>query len=477
MNSESHPHAGFESHQSQTGYPDSVVEVVKAQKIFFLSGKTRQVDFRIESLKKLQESIQKHSEQILLALKKDLGKPDLEAFSTELAYVNSELTHTLKNLQSWTSPNKIQTPLVLMPAKSEIIPSPYGQVLIVSPWNYPFQLAISPLIGAIAAGNTVLLKPSEITKSTEQVILKIIREAFHPNHVACLLGGVAETQKILDQKFDFIFFTGSTQVGKIVMQKAALHLTPVCLELGGKSPCIVDEDIDIKVAAHRIAWGKFMNAGQTCVAPDYLYVHSKIYSDFIAELKNALHEFYGSKAIESASFARIVNKNHFLRLEKLLKSGKIEFGGETDSDQNFIAPTILTEVTWQDEVMKEEIFGPILPVMKYSDLNLVKNEIHQFGKPLAFYIFSQNKKIQDELLQEMSFGGACVNDCIVHLANPDLPFGGVGESGIGAYHGKASFDVFSHKKSILRKPFWADATMRYPPYTELKMRLLKFFLK
>lgn len=450
--------------------------LIQSQKDFFQTGKTKDLEFRLNSLKKLLSVIEKKESQIDAALRKDLGKPVLEAYSTEIAYIKSDLKHAIKDLKTWAKPRKIFSPLVLQPAKSQIFSEPFGTTLIIAPWNYPYQLAISPLIGAIAAGNTAVAKPSEMTPATASVIAEIISEAFSPEYVACVQGAVKETQSLLSEKFDFIFFTGSTQVGQIVMEAAAKHLTPVCLELGGKSPCIVDSDIDLTVAARRIIWGKFVNAGQTCVAPDYLYVHADIYESFLIELKKCLQEYYGANPEQSDSYARIVNDGHFQRLMKLSQSGKIYYGGGSDAGKKFIAPTLMTDVTWNDSVMKEEIFGPLLPVMKYTDISKVKKEINSGGKPLAFYVFSKNKALQDELIRDCAFGGACINDCIVHLANPELPFGGVGASGMGAYHGRASFEVFSHKKSVLRKPFWGDATMRYPPYTEGKLKLLRFFL-
>jgi aldehyde dehydrogenase (NAD+) len=451
-------------------------DLINLQRAFFKTGKTRDLDFRLSSLKKLEQVLLKFEPEIVQAFAKDLGKPELEAYTTETAYVMGDLKHALKNLKTWAKPQKIYSPLVLQPAKSEILSEAYGNTLIIAPWNYPYQLALSPLIGAIAAGNTAILKPSEMTPETDKVIQAIIAATFPREYVACVSGGVSETQKLLEEKFDFIFFTGSTRVGQIVMEKAARHLTPVCLELGGKSPCVVDKNIDLMVASHRIIWGKFMNAGQTCVAPDYLYVHEEIYEDFLKNLKATIIQYYGETPRESKSYARIVNEQHFDRLMKMIKQGQVYFGGEGDRKEKFIAPTILTDVTWQDAVMQEEIFGPVLPVLKYKNIDSVIEEINSKGKPLSFYVFSSDKFLQDRLLTECSFGGACVNDCIVHLANPNLPFGGVGESGMGSYHGKSSFEIFTHKKSVLRKPFWGDASMRYPPYTPKKMKLLKFFL-
>lgn len=450
--------------------------LVEKQKAFFKTGKTRNIQFRIESLKKLENILVKKEKQIIDVLKQDLGKPQLEAYSTEVAYVLEDIRYVLKNIQSWAEPQSVSSPLVLQPAKSQIYSEPFGVTLIIAPWNYPFQLTVSPLIGALAAGNTAVLKPSEATPKTQQFLVELIKETFAPEHVTCIGGDVKESQMLLEEKFDFIFFTGSTRVGQIVMEKAAKHLTPVCLELGGKSPCIVDQDIDLAVAAKRIIWGKFMNAGQTCVCPDYLYVHENIYDQFLGLLKSAVTEFYGDGNSPSDSFARIVNTQHFDRLTTFLKSGTIECGGKYDRDQKWIAPTILTNADWSSPVMQEEIFGPILPIMKYSNLEHVLETLNAKPKPLALYVFSKNKNIQEQILSNTAFGGACVNDCLIHLANSELPFGGIGASGMGGYHGKFSFDLFSHKKSVLKKPFIMDAAMRYPPYTDWKLKLIRFFM-
>lgn len=450
--------------------------LIQKQREFFNSGKTRDLEFRRKSLKTLQTLLLENADAFREALHKDLAKPEIEAYTTEIAYLNGEVEEALKNLNKWAKPKRISTPLVLLPAKSHIHSEPYGTVLIIAPWNYPLQLAVSPMIGAMAAGNTIILKPSEVTRHTQTLLVSLLEQAFPQEYVACIGGGLAESQALLEEKYDFIFFTGSTRVGKIVMEKAARHLTPVCLELGGKSPCIIEEDIDVAVAAKRIAWGKFMNAGQTCVAPDYLCINRKVADRFVEELKKTLNEFYSERPLESESLASIVNQSHFERLVELIKSGNVIAGGKSDSKKLRIEPTLLGDTNWNDSVMEDEIFGPVLPIMTYDNVDDVLSVIRSRPKPLAFYLFTKNKILQKKVSETMPFGGACINDCIIHLANSELPFGGVGDSGIGGYHGRYSFECFSHKKSVLTKPFALDAAMRYPPYTAGKMKLLKFFM-
>jgi aldehyde dehydrogenase (NAD+) len=451
--------------------------LVKAQREFFASGKTRDVAYRLQALKKLRDVLIQREDQIAEALRKDFGKPFFESFTTEIGYVLSDINHTIKGLNSWAKPRRVKTPLVLQPGKSEIHYEPFGCSLIIAPWNYPFQLQISPLIGAIAAGNTAIVKPSEVTKHTQKFICDVLQDNFPPEYIAGVGGGVTESQQLLEEKFDLIFFTGSTRVGRIVMEKAAKHLTPVVLELGGKSPCIVDKDIDLKTAARRIVWGKFMNASQTCVAPDYICIHSDIYEEFLKQLKATIVEFYGENPKQSESYARLVNEMHFDRVVGLIDKNKLYHGGESDRSTLYIAPTVLRDVSWNDRVMEDEIFGPVMPCFKYDNVDELIRTINSKPKPLSFYLFTRNKNLQEKVLAEVPFGGASVNDCLVHLANPELPFGGVGESGMGAYHGKQSFEVFSHKKSVLRKPFALDATMRYPPYTAFNLKLIRFFMK
>lgn len=454
----------------------SLESLVERQRTFFATGKTRDYVFRMEALKKLQDILEKYEAEISEALRIDLGKPMLEAYSTEVAYVKEDLRYVMKRLKKWSRPQKVSSPLVSWPARSMILPEPYGNTLIVSPWNYPFQLTVSPLIGAIAAGNTAILKPSEATPKTQELLVRLINAAFPPEFVCCVGGGVEESTALLDFRYDFIFFTGSTRVGKIVAEKAAKYLTPVCLELGGKSPCIVDKNIDLKTTTRRIAWGKFLNAGQSCVAPDYVLVHQDIYEAFTKELTNTITEFYGKDPHASESLGRIVNTTHFDRLQKLIEPSKVIMSSPSVREERFMAPTVMKDVGWNDNVMTEEIFGPVLPLIPYTDLSEVMKNIQSRPKPLALYLFSTDSAIQEKILSNLSYGGACVNDTMVHLTNPLLPFGGVGESGVGSYHGRQSFDLFSHRKSVMVKPFWGDATMRYAPYTGWKLKLIRFFL-
>ena len=451
-------------------------ELVERQRTFFATGKTRSYEFRMEALKKLQVILEKYEAEISEALRVDLGKPMLEAYSTEVAYIKEDLRYVMKRLKKWSRPQKVSSPMVSWPARSKILPEPFGNTLIISPWNYPFQLTVSPLIGAIAAGNTAILKPSEATPKTQELLVRLINATFAPEYVYCVGGGVEESTALLEHKFDFIFFTGSTRVGKIVALKAAKHLTPVCLELGGKSPCIVDKNIDLKTTTRRIAWGKFLNAGQSCIAPDYVLVHKDIYEAFAKELTTTITEFYGKDPHASDSLGRIVSTDHFDRLQKLVDPSKVIMSSPSVREEKFMAPTVMKDVGWNDKVMEEEIFGPLLPLIPYSDLNEVMKNIQSRPKPLALYLFSTDSAIQEKVLTNLSYGGACVNDTMVHLTNPLLPFGGVGDSGVGSYHGRQSFDLFSHRKSVMVKPFWGDATMRYAPYTGWKLKLIRFFL-
>lgn len=435
---------------------------MEKQRNFFLQGKTKELSYRIEALKRLQSLIRTNEQELMNALKKDLNKSEFDTYLTEIGIVLEEIKFTLKHLPAWAKPRRVRSSLATLGSKSYIYPEPYGVSLVISPWNYPFQLAIAPLAGAIAAGNCVILKPSELTPNTSAVLAKLISENFPKEFIAVVEGGVEVSTALLNEKFDYIFFTGSVQVGKIVMQAAAKNLTPVTLELGGKSPCIVHEDANLKLAAKRIAWGKFTNAGQTCVAPDYLYVHSHVKKEFLHELKDAICELYGENIFDSGLFTKIVSKRHFKRLVSFLNNGERYLGGKYDETKLTVEPTILDEIHWDDEVMQEEIFGPILPVMGYESLQKIISEIQSRPKPLALYIFSNSDKIQEKILDEISFGGGCINDTVYHLSSPYLPFGGVGESGIGAYHGKGSFDVFTHEKSILKQTTRFDLPFRYP---------------
>lgn len=447
-----------------------VKDIIRQQREFFATGKTKDVEWRIEQLKRLKQAIVDDQEAIVTAVKADLGRPDFEAYF-EIAAI-SEINYALKHLKSWVKPKKVATSIDQFPASAKIYPEPLGVVLIISPWNYPFQLMISPLTGAIAAGNCAVLKPSEVAANTSRVIADIIQKTFDPAYIAVVEGGVEISQQLLEEKFDHIFFTGGTAIGKIVMQAAAKHLTPVTLELGGKSPCIVDSDVDLKYAAKRITWGKYLNAGQTCIAPDYLLVDRRIKSELLTEIQKCVKEFYGDDPAQSPDYARLISRRHFERLEPLLKDGEIVIGGQTKPEEKYIAPTVMDQVSWESPVMQEEIFGPILPVLEYTDLKEAIAKINARPKPLALYIFSKDKQKQEQVLQETSSGGVCINDTVMQVGLSTLPFGGVGDSGIGSYHGKASFDTFSHYKSVLKKGFRLDPNWRYPPYKD-KLSLLK----
>ncbi|OYQ64794.1 aldehyde dehydrogenase family protein [Pseudanabaena sp. SR411] len=444
------------------------------QRTFFATGKTKDYNFRVAQLNKLAQLIKDHEQLILDAVYADLRKPALEAFGSEILITLSEIKFALKHLKTWMKPKKVGTPINLFPSSSYIYAEPLGVVLIVAPWNYPFALTIQPLIGAIAAGNCAILKPSEHTPHTSSAIAKIINDNFDPNFIIAIEGGIETSQALLAEKFDHIFFTGGTAISKIVMEAAAKHLTPVTLELGGKSPCIVDETCDLEVTAKRIVWGKFYNAGQTCVAPDYLLIQKNIKPLLIEKLVTHVKAFFGENPQKSPDLARIVNDRQFDRLVGLLDEGKVLIGGNSDKSDRFIAPTLIEAVSPNSKIMAEEIFGPILPILEYDQLSEAIAFVNAHPKPLALYFFSRNKQNQERILQSVSFGGGCFNDTIMHLGNPELPFGGVGHSGMGSYHGKASFDIFSHRKSVLKNSFRFDLKWRYPPYTMTLESLKKF---
>ncbi len=453
----------------------NVGNIIQNQREFFKSGKTKDVTFRIEQLKKLRQAVIEHEQSIVEALQADLHKPEVETYLTEIRVINKEIDYAIKHLKTWTKPKKTAVSFDFFSYSARIHSEPLGVVLIIGPWNYPFQLIISPLVGAIAAGNCAIIKPSEIASHTSDVIAKIIARHFDPAYIAVVEGGVEASQKLLAEKFDHIFFTGGIAVGKIIMTAAAKYLTPVTLELGGKSPCIVDTDINLEHTVRRIAWGKFANAGQTCIAPDYLLVNKTIKKDLIDGLEKCLKEFYGDNPINSPDYARIISQKHFDRLVNFLKDGEVIIGGETQALQRYIAPTVVDNVSLEDSVMQEEIFGPILPIIEYTDIAEAIALINSKPKPLALYLFSQNKNLQNRVLQETSSGGVCINDTVMQFGISSLPFGGVGDSGIGNYHGKASFDTFSHNKSVLQNSFWLDLKLRYAPY-EGKLPLIKKLL-
>ena len=426
-------------------------ELTKKQLSFFNSGKTKDVAFRIETLKKLRELVVRHEEDILKAVKADLNKPEMEAKRAEVGLVLSEIDFALENLAEWAAPKEVETPSTHAGAKSYIYQDPYGLALVIAPWNYPFQLAVSPVVGAIAAGNCVVLKPSELTPHTSSLLAKMFNENFPEEYLTVVEGEVETSTALLKENFDYIFFTGSTMVGKIVAEAAAKHLTPVTLELGGKSPTIVHEDANIEEAAKRIARGKFANAGQTCVAPDYILVQRNVKDELLANLKQVVTNTYGEDVSQNLDFPHVVSEKHFDRLNSFLTNGDIVFGGKTDRSRLFIEPTVLDNISWEDNVMQDEIFGPILPVIVYDEISEVIQVIVKRPKPLALYLFSEDEAVQDHILNSVSFGGGSINDTINHMTSHYLPFGGVGDSGMGAYHGKASFDTFSHAKSILKR--------------------------
>lgn len=452
--------------------------ILKRQRNYLSSIGIIDVTDRIENLKKLKNSIKKYENNIINALNIDLGKPEFEAYSSEVGFVYSTIDYFIKNLKSWTKVKKVKNDAAQLPGKSYIYKSHYGAVLIIGPYNYPFQLLIEPLIGAISGGNTVILKPSEYATKTEAIVEKIIKETFYEKYIAVVTGDYKVNSQLLDLEFDYIFFTGSVNVGKIVMEKASKHLTPVTLELGGKSPVIVDNTANLKVSAKRILWGKLTNAGQTCVAPDYILAHEDIYEELIKEFEKVIIEFYGQDIINSKDFGRIINDRHMNRLNAILEhdKNKITFGGEVDFEKRYISPTIIRDVTLEDAVMNEEIFGPIIPVIKYKNMEDIKYYISHHKNPLALYVFSEDENFSEDIINRFSFGGGCVNDTISHVASAYLPFGGIGSSGMGNYHGKASFDTFTHTKSIVKKSTKIDLKLVFPPYKD-KIKLIKKVMK
>lgn len=437
-------------------------EFIDKQHNFFQSGKTLDYSFRLKQLQTLKKMIQTYERNIYTALKTDLNKSKHEAYTTEIGFLYIEIEFAIKNLKTWMKNEKVDAPLTHKGTQSYIIKEPYGVALIISPWNYPLQLTFGPMIGAIAAGNTVIVKPSEFSKATSSLINHMIKETFNPSFITVIEGDKETNQQLLKEKFDYIFFTGSTAVGKVIMRAASEHLTPVTLELGGKSPAIINSDAHINLAAKRIVWGKFTNAGQTCVAPDFLYVHEKVKNKLIKAIKKHIQSFYGKKPLQNTDYVQIINEDHFLRLTKLLSNGEIIYGGNVDTEKLSIEPTLLDHITWDDPIMEDEIFGPILPILTFSKLEAAISELKTMDKPLALYYFGEGAKPQNKVLEQISFGGGCINDTLYHLANPNLPFGGVGKSGIGAYHGKYSFDAFSHSKSIMKQTTKLDIPLRYP---------------
>jgi aldehyde dehydrogenase (NAD+) len=446
--------------------------ILDKQRAYFREGHTKSLDFRIKQLETLKTLLKENEEELMNAVYEDFKKPPFETFGTEIGLIINEINFALKNIEKWVRPQSVPSSLVNFPSKNYILKEPYGNVLIIAPWNYPIQLCLLPLVGALAAGNTAVIKPSELTTQTSAVLKKLIATYFKPEVATVVLGGVETSSELLELPFNYIFFTGSTRVGKIIMQSAAKRLIPVTLELGGKTPCIVDETADLEISAKRIVWGKFVNAGQTCVAPDYLLVKDTIRDEFLDHLKTAIISLYGEDPSRSDDFTRIINNEHFERLSALLNNGTTVIGGETDASQCYIAPTVLSEITWDDPIMKDEIFGPILPVLTFSDVDDAITQILQTTRPLALYLFTSKDATEKKVLEQVSFGGGAINDTIAQLGNHHLSFGGVGASGFGSYHGKASFDSFSHQKSIMKKNFLVDIPLRYAPYDD-KIKWLK----
>lgn len=441
-----------------------IEEIIEQQKNYFNQQKTKSYHDRIETLKKLRDTIHKYESRLIKAMQADMAKPEIEAAGGEIWFVLEEIRYAIRHLKRWMKPSKKRTPLLHLRSSSAIYREPFGQVLIMAPWNYPFNLLFSPLVGAIAAGNTVILKPSELAPKTAEIMEEMINENFHEGLVRVVNGGVETAQSLLSTRFDYIFFTGGPRVGKLVMRAAAEHLTPVTLELGGKSPAIVEESADLEIAARRIVWGKFFNAGQTCIAPDYVLVQKSIHKQFVEKVIQRIRQQFGEEPLKSPDYTRMINESHFKRVTKLIDPAKVVLGGVVDAESRYITPTILDQVTMDEMIMKEEIFGPILPIIIYEHVDEVLKIIQQNPNPLALYLFTNNKSVVKKVIGEIPFGGGCINDTFSQVFNAELPFGGRGNSGMGAYHGKYSFDTFSHQKSVINRKNWPDIPLRYPPY-------------
>lgn len=456
---------------------EEIKQIVTKQRHFFHTGATLPVENRLKALQSLKTCILKYEDEIHKALKTDLGKSSFESYMCETGLVLSELTYMLRHVRRFSKEKRVPTPLAQFHSRSFKKPSPYGVTLIMSPWNYPFMLTIEPLIDAIAAGNTAVLKPSAYSPATTRIICMIIAECFPSEYVAVVTGGRAENTCLLEEHFDYIFFTGSTSVGKEVMRYASEYLTPVTLELGGKSPCIVTKTANLKLAARRIVFGKYLNCGQTCVAPDYIYCEKEIKEALIQELKKEIIRQFGASPLENEAYGKIINEKHFRRIVGLIDKEKIACGGHFNEETLQIEPTILDAVTWEDAVMKEEIFGPVLPIITYDSIDDAIRKINDMPHPLALYLFTSNQTLAGKVTAACGFGGGCINDVVIHLATSEMGFGGFGESGMGSYHGKDGFDTFSHWKSIVDKKTWLDLPIRYQPYSKTYEKLLKLFLK
>lgn len=452
-------------------------DIVDRQRAYFNTDVTKDLNFRSDALQKLLQALISNESMLMKALKADLNKSGFEAYMTEIGMVREECRFAVRHLKKWAGIKKAASPLAQFPSKSYVISEPYGVALILSPWNYPLMLTLAPLIGAIAAGCCVVVKPSAYSPATSQAISDLIAGIFPPEYIMVVQGGRLENATLLELKFDFIFFTGSSSVGHLVMEKASKYLTPVCLELGGKSPVIIDETADISVAAKRLVWGKYLNAGQTCVAPDYVLVHESRKKELIRAIKRALDVFFPHGAMQDEEYVHIINERQFDRLLKLMEGEDIIIGGEYDRARRCIIPTVLDNIDFDSPVMGEEIFGPVLPLITYTDLDEIISRLRDSPKPLALYLFTSDRAVEKKVLNSLSFGGGCVNDTIIHLATSRMGFGGVGGSGMGSYHGKLSFDTFTHYKSIVNKKTWLDLPMRYRPYTAGNLKIIRWFLK
>ncbi|AYZ35524.1 aldehyde dehydrogenase [Chryseobacterium indologenes] len=452
-----------------------IEKILQSQREFFKTQQTKSLAFRKMYLEKLKNLIISNEDLLCEAIHKDFGKSKFDTFTTEISFILNDIDYYLKNLKSLAKPKKVSTNIVNQLGNSKIYADPLGCILVIGAWNYPYQLSLSPIIAAIAAGNCCILKPSEVAENTMKALSKIINENFPSEYLYVYEGGIDETTALLTLKFDKIFFTGSTKVGKIVYKAAAEHLTPVVLELGGKSPAIVSKEAHLETAAKRIVWGKFLNAGQTCVAPDYLLVEESIQEQFLEMLRKYIKEFNYSP--DSVQYTRIINKKNFHRLTDLIDREKVYFGGSYDEEKLYIEPTILNHIHWEDPVMEEEIFGPILPVISFKNFTIAINTVSEQEKPLAAYLFTKNSEEKEIFTRKLSFGGGCINDCVMHLSNDNLPFGGVGSSGIGSYHGKYGFETFSHQKSVLEKATWGEPNIKYPPYSEKKLSWIRKLLR
>jgi len=457
-----------------------IVSIMEKQRKFYSTGETLPISFRKEKLRALLASIEKHEAEILAALHEDLNKSSFEGYITEVSIVKDEIKFTLKHLSRWAKPKRVKTPITLFPGKSYRYREPYGVTLVMAPWNYPFQLTLAPVVGSISGGNCTVVKPSNYSPATSAIIRKVLSECFAEDYIAVVEGGRDANQALLQQKFDYIFFTGGVTVGKLVMEAASKNLTPVSLELGGKSPCIIDKTADIDLTAKRIMWGKFVNAGQTCVAPDYILVESVVKDELIAAMKKWIVKFHGEKPLEDPELPKIITQKHFERLSAFVDgrnaaNGSVAFGGSTNPATRQIEPTLLDSPAPDSPVMSEEIFGPVMPVIPVEDMNAAVAYVLSRPKPLALYYFTRDKKAQERIIKTVSYGGGCINDTLIHLATPYMPFGGVGNSGMGHYHGKESFTTFTHEKSVLKRGAWPDVPLRYQPYGD-KLKIAKLFM-